>query len=372
MRVWHIASFDGNIGDIANHSGFYKTLESALEGRVYDIEQLEIREFYKNWAKRVFDDSFVDEANQYDLIVIGGGGFFRLAVEESATGTTIDLSRNMLEKIHTPIIFNGIGCYIDDRTTEAIKQKFKDFIDYCIQSKNILLTLRNDGAIDNICTLYGEEYRKKILTVPDGGFFADISTANHPEIKPDVPYIAMNLAGDHESVQEKENCKKIANTLIQVMHTYPTLRVVLVPHIFRDYEVMYKVMSYLPDMMARTRVSCAPYLNGMQTDGLKNMDIYRGAQAVVGMRFHCNVCSIGLGVPVVGFGDDLEIKALYESIGSEPRYILLSQSSDITLYNVIRDMMENKTAYLKDNFRIMEKMNAMKEEYIKNIKAFIY
>ena len=189
MRVWHIASFDGNIGDIANHSGFYKTLESALEGRVYDIEQLEIREFYKNWAKRVFDDSFVDEANQYDLIVIGGGGFFRLAVEESATGTTIDLSRNMLEKIHTPIIFNGIGCYIDDRTTEAIKQKFKDFIDYCIQSKNILLTLRNDGAIDNICTLYGEEYRKKILTVPDGGFFADISTANHPEIKPDVPAV---------------------------------------------------------------------------------------------------------------------------------------------------------------------------------------
>ena len=75
IKTLHLASFDGNVGDNANHSGFYRHLK-AQPGYDFAIEQLEIREYY--WKQRFFDDGFVDLVNDYDLLIIGGGNYFEL------------------------------------------------------------------------------------------------------------------------------------------------------------------------------------------------------------------------------------------------------------------------------------------------------
>ena len=74
MRILHIASFNGNIGDNASHIGLRNILKTL--GVIATIDQIEIRRFYKNYSlfdKQSFDEDFVKMANQYDLVVFGGG-----------------------------------------------------------------------------------------------------------------------------------------------------------------------------------------------------------------------------------------------------------------------------------------------------------
>ena len=97
MKILHVASFNGNIGDFANHSGFRKCLNNYI-GEQIEYTNLEIREFYKSWNLRKFDNDFVDLANQFDLLVFGGGNFFEMCWDYSSTGTTIDLSEEILKK----------------------------------------------------------------------------------------------------------------------------------------------------------------------------------------------------------------------------------------------------------------------------------
>ena len=69
IRILHIASFIGNVGDNANHDGFRNNLR-ALLGRECVFDEIEIRDFYFSVRKRLFDEDFIEEANTYDLVVV--------------------------------------------------------------------------------------------------------------------------------------------------------------------------------------------------------------------------------------------------------------------------------------------------------------
>ena len=73
MKIMHIASFQGNCGDILSHSGFYNLLKKILPNENIDVTQIEMRDFYRNSQLRKFDNTFLNEVNTYDLLVIGGG-----------------------------------------------------------------------------------------------------------------------------------------------------------------------------------------------------------------------------------------------------------------------------------------------------------
>lgn len=61
-KILHLASFQGNVGDILNHQGFYSTY-GHLFGE-YQVTKIEIRDFYASAEKqRRFDDAFADYVN---------------------------------------------------------------------------------------------------------------------------------------------------------------------------------------------------------------------------------------------------------------------------------------------------------------------
>src|SRR5699024_7456701 len=108
IKVLHIASFNGNIGDNANHNGLRKNLERYLN-RNFNFTEIEMREFYQSWNLRDFNtETFIELCNKNELVIIGGGNFFELKWDYSYTGTTINLSNDTLEKINTPILFFGL------------------------------------------------------------------------------------------------------------------------------------------------------------------------------------------------------------------------------------------------------------------------
>src|SRR5690606_42120989 len=97
MKVLHIASFRGNIGDNLSHLGFAKILESL--NVIAEIVRVAIRKSYKNYDgvdKCFFDRKFIDTMNRYDLVVIGGGGFSDFWIEGIVRGTTIDLNHDII------------------------------------------------------------------------------------------------------------------------------------------------------------------------------------------------------------------------------------------------------------------------------------
>ena len=147
MRILHLASFSGNIGDNANHMGF-RPWFAAQVGREVTWTNCEIREFY--WKERAFDADFVTIANSYDALVVGGGNYFELWVENSPTGTSIAISLEDFDKIRVPIFFNALGVDSGQGVPEKSKQNFTRFLSKLLSSDQYLVSVRNDGAVDTL------------------------------------------------------------------------------------------------------------------------------------------------------------------------------------------------------------------------------
>lgn len=345
IKTLHLASFDGNIGDNANHDGFYKHLK-LLEDFEFQIDQLEIREFY--WKKRFFDESFVELVNKYDLLIIGGGNYFELWVENSPTGTSITMELELLKKINTPILFNALGVDPGQGVSEANIQKFRDFLDVLIK-RDDFISIRNDGAKKAIVDYVGEKYLDHIHHTVDAGFFVDIPEPS--EYYKSKKYIAINVAYDMQDVRfENISYEEFLNTFKRFVDNFLKqnidCEIVFVPHIFRDMTFITDILNILDDDTRRRKVSVAPLLHGK--DSFKEvMSIYKGAQIVLANRFHANVCSIGIGKPTIGLVNYPQIRELYNEINSH-------DFVEISLNNFDEKLLETIMNFDKKNFYLEE------------------
>ena len=131
--------------------------------------EFEIRDIYNK--KKKFDQNFVNYVNTFDFLMIGGGNYFELWVNNSPTVTSINIKLSLLEKINIPILINSVGVDFGQGVKKRNIKKFKKFIDILIR-KNSYLSFRNDGAKHNL-KKYTKiiKFSKKFNFVPDCGFF---------------------------------------------------------------------------------------------------------------------------------------------------------------------------------------------------------
>lgn len=363
LNVLHLASFHGNIGDNANHNGVRNLLKKNLDFELVYTD-LEIRRHY--WGEWDFDDTFIEKVNQFDLLIIGGGNYFELWVEKSKTGTTIDLSPEQLAKINIPILFNGLGCDPNKGYTSETLTKFKKFLDYTLHSEKCLVSVRNDGSLDNIKDLIGLEYANKIYEIPDGGFFYNLIKSDFGQnLIGDGMNIAINLAGDmlerrfSGEVTYKEFIRKFSLYLESLFQDMPSLNIIFIPHIFRDLSIIFDVLENINDKYRRTNISVAPCIQG--DDKFHHIfDIYSRCNLVLGTRFHSNVCNIALGIPTIGLVCYPNVKNLYKSLGLEDRIVDLKDNNfdhvlriitndTINNFNKIKEDYDNKKQHLLEN-----------------------
>ncbi len=330
LKVLHLASFSGNIGDNANHSGFRPWLE-AVAHRKAEWTELEIREFY--WKERQFDESFVRLVSDFDLLVIGGGNYFELWVEHSATGTSIDIPSAILAQIRTPIFFNALGCDEGQGTSSIALDKFKIFLDTLTAGSKYLVTVRNDGAMATLRKHLPDSLTEKIHVIPDGGFFLQYEESEAQYLRVSNKRIGINLASDMGEIRfrnfGKEDgyerfCDEFAHMLQRLAEDDPEIQYIFFPHIYRDLAVVSDVVSRLGDRLRRTRVSCAPYLTGLV--GAQHIfGLYRECNLILGMRFHANVCALAMGVPVIGLCNYPQISHLYRELGCRDACVSVSE-----------------------------------------------
>ena len=318
VKILHVASFKGNIGDNANHLGFYSKLEKVLSA--FEIEAFEIRDTFR--GTRCFDQDFVNLCNKKDLVIFGGGNFFELWVEKSKTGCSIDIDLDLLRCIDVPIVFNSLGVDPGQGASPKSISKFRKFLDVCISKSKCLLSVRNDGAYHNLCKYVGKEYASHFYNIHDAGFYFKISDVEfmYPMIDETKKNILFQIAGDMQDIRfsdldisYNEFIKGMSSIISELSTDY---NIILCPHIFKDIKSIYEILEELDDKTRRDSVSVAPYIQGNYA-AKYIFGLYAKSDLNVGMRFHANVCSLALNKNTIGLVNYLQIENLYKSIGSE-------------------------------------------------------
>lgn len=382
MKVLHVASFTGNIGDNANHIGMRSKLESTL-GVKLEYTELEIRYCYRiytgelRWA---FDDAFVEKANSHDLVIIGGGNFFEPWLDESATATTINITNERLQQIYKPILFFGVGFDIHKGVTQANLAKFSHFLEQCIAQPNIFLSFRNDGSLKNLKIAYPDrpDLWSAIDIVPDGGFFYSTKASAVPYL-PEGRFWGVNIASDMEVLRFPSNTpggltwrgflQEYASFLQQNLESTPDLRIIFFAHIFKDILSIGEFMTYLDDRLCRDRVIVAPFACGW--DACNHLfSLYQHCDLVMGMRFHTNVCSIAMNIPAIPLVSYPKLSDLYEELDLIERVVLVNKEGfSKELYNNV--IITNKRSVQTKNKNVIENLNVEIEFFLKKLKDFI-
>jgi len=321
MKILHIASFQGNIGDNASHIGFKNILtELNID---CDVTELEIRKAYNNYTlpdKVNFDLDFAVYANSFDLVVFGGGGFLDYWVDGSVNGTTIGIDYDVLDAIDTPILISSVGSNPHRKVPEGNIAKFKKFLDYVKDSPKITIALRNDNSEASWNSDLGDEYSANVKHILDHGFF--YRPRQHLEsIYGDERFACLNITQDQISmfnngnhVKNEEHYYKCLTNIVSYMVDKKELKVVLVPHIYSDIKAIAHLFDVLPEFYRRGYVEVAPMLQGNSgADYL--FSLYQHAEFVIGSRYHTNVCSLTMGKPTIGLSPLNRIKHLYDSFG---------------------------------------------------------
>lgn len=338
MRVLHLASFEGNIGDIANHEGLYLHLKELLQCD-FEVEQLSFRLFYKNNQQKKFDKGFVEHANSYDLLIIGGGNFFELCWDYSATGTTFDITNELLKLISTPILIMGIGIDIDKGYSENNIRKFNSFLQTLFSSNKVFFTVRNDGSKNVVNRFFGQ-YRNNIHVIPDHGFYiADVLDSKGTESNSLPKYIGINVTSDlrevrYKNIEYEKFIKELAVVVNHILDIYD-VDVYLFPHIPSDYQAIVDLMKHLNNYYVRTRVSVAPLQIGNELELFK---LYKKCKLIVGMRAHLSICTVGLGVPSFAMSSYTKPEYIYNEIGLEDRYLNIRENN---FFNELRKEIES-------------------------------
>lgn len=293
MKILHLASFTGNIGDQASHYGTYNLLKRYM---YLETTQLELRRFYKIYHlpdRLEFDEEFVRTVNDYDLLLVGGGGYLDYFLDSSSNGTTLDISPEILSRITTPILMCSIGCL--PRGGDHNFPKAREFLDLLKTKATVLL--RNDGS------------HKRFPDFPhvaDSGIFY----CNDGDYKPTENYIAVNVSADLLGDPET-----LINEMVVFVNTVNE-RIVFVPHIYSDLRVIHAILDRLHYWTIATRITVAPYMQG--EEGSKQLfSVYKNSEQVVACRFHANLCSIAMGKPCVGIGVSEKVMELYRLFGKE-------------------------------------------------------
>lgn len=324
IQTLHVASFTGNVGDNANHNGTRRTLAENT-GLDFKYTESEIRRYYQNYSKPdalAFDEDFVATANEHELVLIGSGNFFELWIEESATGTTIDMQNDIVDQISTPMVFYGLGCDPYKGIPGDNQEKFQSFLEHILQSENCLVSVRNDGSISHIKQLFGDMNSSQVKKVPDGGFFTQVDDHYHPELREKGQYIALNVVIDMADLRFPNDepdshsyetfIEEMAEFVDEMLDELEDLTFVLMPHIYSDLTAISDLLSRIEDFNRRSRIATAPYLNGEGAEKYL-FDIYRKVDLAMGMRFHTNVCSIGQHTPSIGFISYPKVGDLYRT-----------------------------------------------------------
>ena len=383
MKIAHIASHRGNVGDILNHTAFYSNILSKITD--VEIERVELRDFYFNAVDRkIFNKKYAEYLNNYDLVIFGGGGFFDVQWNNSNTGTTLDLSEEFIDGLKTKVLVNGMGYHeYPGITQKCLCDKYKRFIDTVRMKPNWLLTYRNDGSYARMKRRFGEAFVKGLIEIPDNAFYygldiCDDSThclSHRPDNGEGISTVGMCITNDlfseeyNNGISEDAFNKYISdviNTMFDIGY-----RVKMLPHTPADIELLRSIFERIKNEHKRKSITVG-MLDCNGNNAVEHLRRnYDECDCVIGMRFHSCIMGLNRRIPTIGLAGHEQIQGLFNEIGLS-EYLIKIDNLEFKdrLICLINNMIAGKEIVEKYK-KIYDQIFERKERYIYLLKSFI-
>lgn len=355
MRILHLASFSGNQGDMINHLGFKNWFGHYLN---IDPEwhEVEIRKMYRK--EITFQENVIEVANDFDLVIIGGGNYFETWPNNTWSGTSIDLKPDSFSKVKVPFFFNALGVDTGQGVSNKAQSNFKTMISSLMAKEKNLLTVRNDGSINTLKSLTGISDKSNILSIPDGGFFIDKIAKSSNE-----KTLVINVAADMEKIRYKTENEGV-NNFIQLMAQYINEmqrlnnfdQIIFTQHVIGDLPLITAIINLIDEKIKRHSVGISSY--GMNLHNTEEIiKIYSNASLIIGQRFHANVVGLTLRRPTIGLNSYPQIPKLYEELDLTQCCAKLENRIELVkLIELSNLAISNPDGYMKDVNLNLDKM----------------
>ena len=299
-RLIHLANFRStNIGNGALADGLESTMEEDVS---FPVQwQREAWDDY-TFRKMDFDLAFVDKVNASDGLVVGGAVTFNGRDYNDRTGTRFELPFALWGRITKPVVFYGLSYRHWPGQTYHHVDKLKATVERILESRNMVLALRNDGTKQWLKAMTGID-SEDILEVPDSAVFVRAAESEYPEILEGVRNVIVSFNDEDPGYRyAKTGCTReaVVESMVSVLEKlaerFP-LNIILCPHYFDDFRMMSAFIERIKPRLAHQNMVATGLCRVKDTSYFYGR--YMRADLAISMRVHSMSPCIGLGVPMV-------------------------------------------------------------------------
>jgi polysaccharide pyruvyl transferase WcaK-like protein len=336
-RLIHLANHhSNNIGNGALILGTESVLREDLSN---DIEFVPAAwDDYSLGTKR-FDETFVEEVNRSDGLIVGGAVMFNGSRAFKHTGCRIDLPLDLWRRIARPIVFYGVAYGTFPAQRYHHRAVLKTFLEETIARPNVLFAARNDGSKGWLESVLGRR-ADDILSVPDPGLYVPTAEVAHPELSPGKLNVLLALNGETECYRfggrwptqlweytpgwkrrKMRFLTSLAGSLETLSQRYD-VNIVVCAHSPTDFKMLGEFFSVAPSRLRDQRLVMAPILRAASAPHF--YDLYKKADLAISMRIHSMDCATGVGTPFIAINSHPRIGAFMTDAGLEEFVVNLS------------------------------------------------
>ena len=353
MKILHLASFSGNHGDLVNHDGFKQWFNKRILEKK-EWHQIEIREIFRK--NKSFQKHVLDVANEYDLVIIGGGNYFETWPTDTWSGTSLDLTPKSFRGIRTPFFFNALGVDSGQGISKNAQMHFREMIDAINSREDNILSVRNDGSEEQLLQLNAlADY----FWVPDGGFYIETGEFAVQEPK----NLVINVASDMPNIRFNSNkgdsiefARRMANYITKIHKIVGFKKIIFTQHVIGDLGLINTIISMIDEKIRREIIEVSSY--GMKKSNFDEIiSIYKSASLIIAQRFHANIVAMRLEKPVIGLSNYPQISNLYKELDSSNYCVQLESNDDVDrlveLSKIAISEPDTYTKKLRSNLKVM-------------------
>lgn len=321
LDILHIASHSINVGDGALIQGMRARFAPLLP-RPARYHDRDIVAFNSPDGNMDLGDLQFDE---YDLILVGGGGTIDGKPYRQNSGMAFPLGGSEIRNGHIPLCYVALGYNLFPGEELHCCDALVEVLRACADL-DIPFSVRNDGSLPRLKEAVGDA-ADRVVEVPDPGFFVPAATTPVPQIESNRPAVLLQIAGDNLTRRVAATGKaswfgkrskgavvdlaRQSAELVTWLVEQCDVDVVLAPHITKDLAVTAAVYEFLKPTIGRYRVRTLGVVSARQAPQF--FAAYRQADLVIGMRGHSVICAVGLERPCIALSTHDKVRGFMEN-----------------------------------------------------------
>ena len=348
-KILHLGAYDLNFGD---NIALYNIRRVLFElDKTIKFDSFSIINFFENHNHIEYSKSIFEKWNdEYDMIIIGGGGLIEGGNCSSyATGYKLPFNKELMSVFNIPVVFFSVGINYF-RGTKGLSDEGKKSLLETIESST-LFSVRDDGSMDILKSIYGNDIESKVYEIPDPGLIMpkDISVGDKVMFQP-----AMN--NDIQQMKHRFN-----NSLDDLRRVIKQKEFDIYPHTLKDY-VFAGESTDLNSKIIFSKTEFSDLVKFKNT--LKSFDDYKNYKWGIVMRGHGQLVSFGLRLPCIYLVSQDKLKGFCEKYNLE-NYMVDTQSD-----NYLTELQEKINLMGDDSY--VEEWYNIRDNHIHKIREMFY